>query len=994
MNLTETDLSLSSDSLWHSFSLGFHPAFYRVQEKLERWIKRFSHADELSVFSDLSILFLTTQKKFLDHRTSSHLFRMTLSIFSMKKKLARSTTFFPHQRNLEISWIPSILQFPFTSKHVLGCLIGFNVMDRYELFDEENILLALQKFLPDLRLVKDSTYCHTLQHRNLKLFYLEIEKIDGKSFSLAEQILLKNKLQERIKSTIQKLSPTIYMNHNEEEIYKNILLLSQEIQSIQDLPQAYISLDRQTGKEIVFLVSLVYVSKPEQLSFDKCLTGGTCVSHRTVTVKQLRNHPVEAHILYIHIPRVASLLRSDGSLNFYTARQKVAGLIREAVGEFRDYNGGIIINQQELLHSFKEEFSETSLQDPELIESFFYAITPIENQVILPLESLSTLFNYFLEARKEKLTEGVSYSFKTHRKPRQIFVVVQGIHHSIKDIISAIVRDYGFKKQEIAYAFVETEEGLFFTCLLQASSRKAEPFLIALHENLRQGHKEMNDRRILRVGMNYSGVSLDPRTGGDIPSTHIVKLLFEGLTRFNQEGKIENAIAESIDVSSDYKNYTFKLRPSFWNDGSPLTAHDFDYAWKKILSPRFKTPFAYLLYPIRNAEAAKEGKVSVDQIGIHVQDPLTLHIELVHPTPYFLHLTAHTLYSPIHRLIDRQHPEWPYQVEKNFPCNGPFQLKVNQTNQGIQLAKNPYYYHSEAVMLDQVVLTYMSPHRAVKAFERNEVDWVGNPFGLWDPSYNVDQKTLDQGGQLAISQDLHRVCWCSFNTANFPFNHKKLRLAFAYAIDRSKLLKNTLIPIDPAYAILLPHQRGNQQPLYPKQDVERARQLLNEGLQEIGLSKENLLFTLLCNEVGFQKLAATNLKGQLEEHLGVKCNLKTLPWSEQFKLMVAGRFDIGLVNWTPMIHDPIYTLGPFKSTMPTINFSQWEHPEFRRTIEISEQEVDLEKRHAHLLNAEQMLSKEMPVVPLFYLASKALVRKNLDFKIASLYLPGDFRKVL
>ena len=93
-------------------------------------------------------------------------------------------TFFPNQRHLEIRRMSTALRFPFASKPVLSCLIGFNILDRYELFDEENIVLALQKHLPSVRLVKESTYHHTSPHKNLKIFYFEIEKKDGTAFSL------------------------------------------------------------------------------------------------------------------------------------------------------------------------------------------------------------------------------------------------------------------------------------------------------------------------------------------------------------------------------------------------------------------------------------------------------------------------------------------------------------------------------------------------------------------------------------------------------------------------------------------------------------------------------------------------------------------------------------------------------------------------------------------------------------------------------------------
>jgi oligopeptide transport system substrate-binding protein len=956
--------------------LSLHSSFYLVQERLKKWTTKFSHVDDPSIFSDLLILYLTAPKKFLDFRAYTHLFRLALSIFVIKKKLSRSITFFPNKRSVEIHWIPATLHYPFSYKKVLGCLIGFNLLDRYEAFDEENILLVIQKYLPNLGLVKDSSYCHSSQHKNLKFFYLEMEKNDGKNFSLEERILLNNKLQDKIKNTIQILSPTIFMSHNEEETYKNILLLSQEIQFLDDIPQAYITLDCQTGKEIIFFITLVYaVKNGKSFSFENCLGSETFTSQRVVTVKQLKNHPIEAHIFRIHLPRSASLLRSDGSLDFYFARQKVADLIKSVTGEFRDYNGGIIIKQQELLYEFKENFPEITHNDSELIESFFYAITPIQKQVILPIENLFFLFKIFLENRKYKLENETTYSFKTYHEGSDLYLLIHGNFLSVKEVVPNVIKQHQFLSLNLAHTFVETEEGLFFLCLIQEYNNQVEPFLETLKDALSQNHKKIQEQQILRIGMDYSTVSLDPRIAGDTHSTDIIRLLFEGLTRFDEQGNIENAIAESIKVSADLKSYTFKLHPTLWNNGSPLTAYDFEYAWKKILSPTFKTVVSHLFHPIKNAQEAKAGKVPLDQIGIHVLNDLTLQVDLKHPTPYFLELTANSFYSPVHRSIDLQHPEWQHQNEQNYPCNGPFQLKINQPSQGFQLIKNPNYRDNHAIVLDKIFLTHMNPTQGYQAFQKNEVDWLGNPFGTWDPSYT---ESKEKDNKVIYFPD-HRICWCTFNTNAYPFNNRRLRHAFAYAIERSQIQLNEFASVKPIYSIIPRHQK-NISVFFPDHDKNISMKNFNEALNELGTNKKEFHINLICNRSEIQINTAVALKQQFKTIFDIECSIIPLPWGEQFKQMVEGEYEIGLVNWTPAMEDPIYTLSSFKSSGQDVNFSKWENFEFQRLLDLSEQEIDPKKRYSYLLEAEKILSKEMPIVPLFHFSSQALIRKNLQIK--------------
>lgn len=992
-NAIQTMIDLSShleptkDIASNIIPLTFHSSFNFVYEKLKKWFDRFPLSIDNSIFSDLALLYLLASKKYLDHRNHSHLFRVILSMHLMQKKLIRSTTFSPQVRHLEVRLIPTDLLFPFSNKPVLGCLIGFNLMDRYEVFDEENIVLALQKYLPQLKLVKESSYCHTSQYKNLKIFYFEIEKKNNSSFSLLEQTLLKNSLEEKVKKSIQPLSPTIFMGLNNEEIYKNILVLSQEIQSLQDLPQAYITFDQQTGKEIVFRINLVHISPFHHFSLKESFSGSTFVSERVLTVRYLEDHPIQAHIFRLHLPRKASLLRADGSLDFYSARQKIVSLMMEAIGEFRDYNGGILLKQQELLEGFKENFPEFSSQDPELMEAFFYKLAPLEKQATLPSSILSKLFTYFLENRKEKLLPNKIYNFKINHSEQHTFLIVHGIDHSLSEIISTVLQEQTYTPREIAYNIIETKDGVFFNCvLLHAEIGEAESLVEALQLSLDSWHKKMKSRQVLRIGLEYSLVSLDPRIGGESVSGDIIKLLFEGLTRFDQNGNVENAVAESIEISSDLKHYVFHLKRTLWNDGTVVSAYDFEYAWKKILSPDFKTAFAHPFYPIKNAKEAKEGKVSPDQIGIKVIDDLTLQVDLVRSTPYFLQWTAHPTYSPVHRIIDQQHPQWPYQCEKNYPCNGPFELKINQPEQGYQLTKNPLYWDMDHIKLNQIILTPVTPAQAIQAFQREEIDWIGNPFGGWHHFY------APRNEDHVFSSPNSTICWYVFNTACPPFHNRKLRQAFAFAIQRAKIVEGAYLPLKPAYS-LIPHNREAKQFHFPQSDKDTACQLLEEAFQELNLCKEDLPpLTLIFHEHGIREYTAACLKQQFKECLGLDVHLKPLPWNGVFNNLTQGNFQMGLMHWNSWINDPIYTLNTFKSAKQEINFAKWEHSHFQSLLDSSENELNLSKRLSYLEEAEEILSQEMPIIPLFYQPYQALIHKNLHVNCRAPSGPFNFAK--
>ncbi|MGA8163491.1 MAG: peptide ABC transporter substrate-binding protein, partial [Waddliaceae bacterium] len=551
-------------------------------------------------------------------------------------------------------------------------------------------------------------------------------------------------------------------------------------------------------------------------------------------------------------------------------------------------------------------------------------------------------------------------------------------HASLKTAILSLFQTLSHKPADMAYNFIETAVGLFFNCVLLDNDKStAQTFIESLQHTLNKWRQKRKEKQCLKIALECSLVSLDPRIGGESISGDMLKLLFEGLTRFNQKGQIENALAKSIEVSSNLLEYTFRLRTAYWNDGSPLTAHDFEYAWKTILSPDFDTAFIYFFYPIKYAKEAKEGKASVDQIGIHAIDDRTLKVELMHPTSYFLQMTAHTLYSPVHRFIAQRHPQWPYQCGTNYPCNGPFQLKINQPGQGYQLVKNPFYWEADQIPLDQITLTHMRPTQAVRAFQQKEVDWMGSPFGSWHASYNAFS-IAKRGKVLAFPNTW--VCWCLMNTSSPPFHNHKLRQAFAYAVQRSPIVSGVFLPITPAYSPLLPQHQTSSQLKYPDYDPDKAFQLFHEALEEMNLKKDDLPpFKMIYLEHGMREYTASCLKRQFEECFGIGCELHPLPWNEVFHRMTQGTYQMGVIHWISWLDDPISVLNGFRSAAnQKVNFSRCESPDFEHYLDLSERELNPFQRSVYLTKAEETLIQEVPIIPLFYQPGQALVKDGLE----------------
>jgi oligopeptide transport system substrate-binding protein len=495
----------------------------------------------------------------------------------------------------------------------------------------------------------------------------------------------------------------------------------------------------------------------------------------------------------------------------------------------------------------------------------------------------------------------------------------------------------------------------------------------AVTEALMIWKQKIESRRILRLGLEYPIVSLDPRVGGDHFSSLVLKMLFEGLMRENRDGKIEYGIAKSVEISSDLTTYLFKLNPTYWSDGSLVTAFDFEYAWKKVLSPTFKTPFAYLFYPIKNAELAKNGMVPTDAVGVQALDGSTLKVELESPTPYFLELTAHSIYSPVHRLIDQLRPNWSFEEGKAYVCNGAFQLTKNSPSQGYELIKNPIYWDAENIQLDQASFLKVTRYQAFEMFEKNNNYWVGMPLSTWNPSFIPSEQ------DEPVNCLIEGVCWYVFNCKKPPFNHKKMRQAFSMAIDRVQLA--SFFNTNPAISPLPAAHSFVEQSHLPPFNPQKAKILFKEALEELSLSEEQFTPLTLMYLTGntANKLAET-IKNYWETTFGIRCSPLPLEWNTLFSKITEGNYQIGCLGWQPWINDPMYTLNVLRDAKDPMNFPKWENKKYQDILHLAEREINPEKRQEYYSQAEAILLDETPIAPISSSITQNLKKKNLKIK--------------
>ena len=479
---------------------------------------------------------------------------------------------------------------------------------------------------------------------------------------------------------------------------------------------------------------------------------------------------------------------------------------------------------------------------------------------------------------------------------------------------------------------------------------------------------QQNHGNTLRITILDDPQSLDPRQVRDLSTVTVMHMLYEGLMRVDTNGEIIPGIAENVEISRDLKTYTFRLRDSRWSDGEPITANDFERTWKSILDPQSPAPNGYQLYVIKGAKEAKEGKLTLDKVGIIAEDSKTLVVRLKAPTPYFLELTASHFFYPVNRTMRNN-------TSQDIVTNGPFRLTHWNHHDELVAEKNPEYWDVDSVNLDQIQLMVLDENTALQMFEMGQLDWAGSPMSTI-PQDAI--QPLREKGKLQITPAA-ATHWFRFNTNKTPFNHPKMRRAFNLALDRQAIVDHiTQGNQVPAIGIVPPSFGFQNQLYYHDADVEKARQLFQEALWEIKLKRNELPTITLCYAYNDRNhKVAQAVQQQWNEAFDIEVSLENCEDKTFFEKISTHDYQIGIGSWYANIRDPINFLDVFKYKNNKTNYTEWENPRYIALLDFSQLQNDLEKRKMFLEKAEELLIKETPVAPLFHGSFNYLKKENI-----------------
>lgn len=928
---------------------------------------------EKDLIEDFYTFLVLTDTHFRRYRTPIHLTKIIVSHYRMRKHLHQILNLTPNQNYFLYRLFPAKIQLPRQSVSILGLCLSMFFPNCYERFEENHFLLALQRSYPNISIVSNSLHIHLRPHTPIQSFYLEIEKQDHTFFSREEINHLREIIARDFPRYTEKLVPMIFKKRNEEEVIRNILLLNREIKTTCDIPQMILLLEEVKVNSLIFNMLLVRVITKKTASIRTQLHTIPTKLEFTIDWSRIignfgKKYQKEAVVVRILVRKEPAFLRSDFSINFYLVRQRVLSHIHASIGKVRDYNGGILEKQEEQLAILQKQFIKECQQHPDFLEEFFYSLTPLEAQVAFNPVIISKLFALFLETIAEPLPEDQLYSLKEYEYENFHFIVIRTMDPSCNKIIHDKIKLSQLRRDFLIHANVTYLSSNLVGYICKDIRTKTKLFQ-AKNAWIKNRHPPKGITIFSKKNFpSFLGsLRLDPRLSGFHSSDMIVRLLYEGLLRLGINTTYNYGIAKSFSISSDQTTYTFYLRKSYWNNGEIVTAYDFLYSWQTIISPKSSNPFSHFFYPIKNARAIKYNAKPMSAFGVHIVDDMTLQIELENPCCYFLELICHPLYFPMHSRSDHVYSNLSWCKNKEYICNGPFQIKQAIDGERYTLIKNLLYWDKNNVKLDFIIFSQMTTQMAIEQFKNKKIHWIGTPWSSWDSPF----QTLLPKRCLNNNKTTHCIYWLIFNVEQFPFQNKKIRQALSRILNRKKICAAFPKELIPAMAPLPTSS------YLKKYDTlgPSPKALFQQGLKELNLSIKSfpeIILTYSHNDM-WKKIAIL-IKTQWEEVLGVQCKLEA-HHEEHFTTLYAKNRHIATVNWYSTISDPIYTFYSFFAQGECVNFPKWHNLQYQKLFLLANRSTS--NREKYFAKMEEILLDEVPIIPIAYKKSLFIKQKNL-----------------
>lgn len=490
--------------------------------------------------------------------------------------------------------------------------------------------------------------------------------------------------------------------------------------------------------------------------------------------------------------------------------------------------------------------------------------------------------------------------------------------------------------------------------------------------------------RVLNVHIDVEVASLDPQIATDGTSFEVIADITDGLYELDAGGKPVPGLAESVDKSSDGLTLTYHLRDVKWSNGTPVTANDFVFAWRRAVDPKTASEYGFIvgIAGIKNADAVAAGELPLEELGVTAVDEKTLKVELDVPVPYFESLMAFPTFYPVNQEFFESCGDQYASTPDTLLSNGPFKItSYEPAATTITLEKNPDYWDADKVKLDGMKYQVIKDsQQAILAYQNGDLDVV-TLSGEQVEQFQADPefKNIMAGYLWYISPNLKVAGLENLNL------RKALSLCFDKEAVCNNILKDGSIPAYFAVPTLLaagPDGKDYRESAgsdYFKTDKAKALSYWEEAKKELGV--ESLTFNMIVEDTESAINVAQFLQSEIQTTLpGITINLEQMPKKNRVERMQQGQFELGLTRWGPDYADPMTYLDMWTTDSPN-NYGFWSDPEYDSIIESSkkgELALDPEKRWNALIEAEKIVCEDAVILPVYQKGNAVMQKANVE----------------
>ncbi len=487
----------------------------------------------------------------------------------------------------------------------------------------------------------------------------------------------------------------------------------------------------------------------------------------------------------------------------------------------------------------------------------------------------------------------------------------------------------------------------------------------------------------LKVHIDVEVASMDPQIATDGTSFEVLAAVTEGLFSVDDAGSPIKALAENVEKSEDGLKYTITLKDAKWTNGTPVTANDFVFAWRRLVDPKVASEYAFIvgIAGIKNADDIAAGKMDLDQLGVTAKDDKTLEIELDTPVPFFESLMSFPSFLPVNEEFFNQCGDSFATSPDTILCNGPFKItSYEPAATTIELVKNEDYWDAGAVSLSGIKYQVIKDaQQTMLAYQNGDLD-VATLSGEQVEQFQADSE---------FNNIMAGYLWYISPNQNVAgLENENLRKAIAMSFDKTAIVNNILkdgsIVADFAVPTLLAtgpdgkdFREGSK--TYLSYDKAKALEYFEKAKSELG--KDSFAYTMIVEDTEAAQNVAQFIQAEIQTTLlGVTINLEVMPKKNRVERLQDGTFELGLTRWGPDYADPMTYLDMW-TTDSSNNYGFWSNPDYDAVIQSAkkgELALDVEKRWEALKEAEGVVMDEAVIFPVYQKGNAVMIKSNVS----------------